>query len=143
MFNFILGYFYFLFTNTIHKFWVAYYILKVRPLMIWRALWHDMSKYRLSEAKNFAKVVIGMKKFSYGSDEYKRRLICIRDSVDLHYKRNRHHPEHYDNGYVDMTDVDKIEMIADWCAAVRRHKDGDIWKSIEYNQKRFAGRMVN
>jgi hypothetical protein len=37
-----------------------------------------------------------------------------------------------------MSEIDKLEMIADWKAAVTRHKDGDILKSIEINQKRFG-----
>ncbi len=138
MLNFILGYFFLLFQNTTHKFWVAYYLLKYRRSMIWRALCHDISKYRWSESKGFAKVVLELRKISYGSDKYKENLETIKDSVKLHYIRNRHHPEYHTNGYLDMTGVDKVEMVADWCAAVRRHADGDIWKSIEHNQKRFG-----
>jgi len=37
-----------------------------------------------------------------------------------------------------MQEIDKLEMIADWQAAVSRHKDGNILKSIEINQKRFG-----
>jgi hypothetical protein len=29
-------------------------------------------------------------------------------------------------------------MICDWLAAVKRHKDGDIFRSIEVNQERFG-----
>jgi hypothetical protein len=29
-------------------------------------------------------------------------------------------------------------MLCDWRAAALRHADGDIWKSIEINQKRFG-----
>ena len=37
-----------------------------------------------------------------------------------------------------MNLVDLIEMICDWKAASERHADGDIYKSIEINQKRFG-----
>ena len=35
-------------------------------------------------------------------------------------------------------DLDILEMLCDWKAATLRHKDGDIRKSIEINQKRFG-----
>lgn len=37
-----------------------------------------------------------------------------------------------------MNLVDIIEMLCDWKAATLRHADGDIYKSIEINQKRFG-----
>ena len=36
-----------------------------------------------------------------------------------------------------MNLIDIIEMLCDWLAATERHQDGDIYKSIELNQKRF------
>lgn len=38
------------------------------------------------------------------------------------------------NGF-DLFDL--MEMAMDWCAAVERHNDGDIFKSLEINTKRF------
>lgn len=38
----------------------------------------------------------------------------------------------------NMNLFDILEMFIDWNAAVRRHKDGAILRSIEVNQKRFA-----
>ena len=35
-------------------------------------------------------------------------------AVSTHYKKNRHHPEHWSNGVWDMTLVDVIEMVCDW-----------------------------
>ena len=37
-----------------------------------------------------------------------------------------------------MNVFDKTEMVIDWRSATRRHKTGDIFKSIEINQKRFG-----
>jgi hypothetical protein len=31
-----------------------------------------------------------------------------------------------------------VEMLCDWLAATKRHADGDIRKSIAFNQKRFG-----
>lgn len=36
-----------------------------------------------------------------------------------------------------MTLIDLIEMLCDWVAAVERHADGDIEKSLTINQERF------
>jgi hypothetical protein len=36
-----------------------------------------------------------------------------------------------------MTLIDLIEMLCDWKASTLRHKDGDIFKSLEINKKRF------
>ena len=36
-----------------------------------------------------------------------------------------------------MNLIDIIEMLCDWKAATMRHNDGNIYKSIDLNQKRF------
>ena len=56
----------------------------------------------------------------FGSDEYKSALDGMGEGVRLHYKANRHHPEHYENGVNDMTLIDVMEMLADWMAAAER-----------------------
>jgi hypothetical protein len=44
-----------------------------------------------------------------------------------------------------MNLFDILEMLIDWCAACKRHADGDINKSIEINTKRFnlSPQLVN
>jgi hypothetical protein len=44
-----------------------------------------------------------------------------------------------------MNLFDILEMLIDWCAACKRHADGDIEKSIEINTKRFnlSPQLVN
>lgn len=41
-------------------------------------------------------------------------------------------------GIRGMSLLDVLEMLCDWKAATLRHKDGDILRSIEHNQKRFG-----
>ena len=36
-----------------------------------------------------------------------------------------------------MTLVDLVEMLLDWWASTQRHEDGDIFRSITLNEKRF------
>jgi len=132
--------------TTIHKVRVLMNIVKIidriKPNNKWKLYmrgWkHDLSKYRWSEAKYFAKVIFNLKHLTFGTEEYKKNLEEIKPAVDLHYLRNRHHPEFHKNGFKDMTELDKLELIADWVSAVKRHADGNIFKSIDINQKKFG-----
>lgn len=42
------------------------------------------------------------------------------------------------SGVYGMSLLDLIEMLADWKAAVSRHADGDLQKSLEINKARFG-----
>ena len=42
------------------------------------------------------------------------------------------------SGFYGMTLIDLLELICDWKSATLRHADGDIYKSLEINQKRFG-----
>ena len=64
-------------------------------------------------------------------------LKAMQPALDHHYGGNSHHPEYYENGISDMSLFDLAEMLMDWKAAVERHNDGDILKSLEINIKRF------
>jgi len=123
--------------TTKHKLWVSWFIFKIVKSLIWRAIVHDLSKYTPTEAKGFIKVIHTLKDSTYGSEEYKESLRSIRPSIDSHYEKNRHHPEHFKKGIQTMNIVDFTEMYCDWQAATRRHKDGDIFESILKNEKRF------
>lgn len=143
----ILGYIYTQIQTTIHKFWVFFYSckfclksdipLKNKGVLLFNALIHDLSKYSWKEAKGFAETIFLLKSSEYGSEEYKQLLKKLEPSLKNHYNKNKHHPEYYKNWTTDMDDIRKIEMVIDWKAATRRHKTGDIYKSLEINQKRF------
>ena len=75
---------------------------------------------------------------TYGSEEYKFFLTELKKTLEHHYKNNRHHPEHFATGIYGMNIIDVVEMFCDWKAATARHNDGDIFKSIEINEKRFG-----
>ena len=149
MFKFLLGYIWTQLQTTKHKFWVFQYLLKFilktwtlynynkKLILFKKAISHDLSKYRWKEAKYFAKTIFDLKNSTYGSKEYQELLNIIRPAIDLHYSKNKHHPEYHNNNFDNMTFEDKIEMICDWLSATKRHKNGNIFKSIEINQKRF------
>lgn len=102
-----------------------------------RGLLHDKSKMERPEVSTFAKYTPKLKNTTYGSDEYKQFLKEMRPALEHHYANNRHHPEGHPLGIDGMNLVDLVEMFCDWMAAVQRHADGDIMKSIEHNTQRF------
>lgn len=99
---------------------------------------HDSSKLEEPEKSIFDEYTPKLKNTTYGSDEYKKYLREMKKALKHHYDVNRHHPEHFENEMNDMTLIDIIEMFCDWLAATERHEDGDIFESIEINQKRFG-----
>ena len=106
---------------------------------------HDKSKLEDFEKPYFDENTENLAKEVYGSEEYKRSLEKLKPALEHHYKVNSHHPEHYENGIDGMNLYDIIEMWADWNAAVKRNKDGDIRKSLEINSRRFnlSNQLIN
>ncbi len=116
---------------------VQYYLnLMVRELLE-RSRTHDQSKLESPEKEVFDKYTPLLADSVYGSEEYYQFLKEIKPALDHHYKENSHHPEFYKNGISGMSLIDLMELLADWVSAARRHKTGDIFKSIEINQERF------
>lgn len=105
--------------------------------LLHRAATHDRSKLGEQEKPYFDKLTPLLAGSDFGSDEYKGFLKQLGPALEHHYANNSHHPEHYENGIDGMDLLDVLEMFADWKAASERHKNGDIYKSIEINKKRF------
>ena len=124
--------------TTVHKFWVSWYTLGFCWRMLIISLKHDFSKYKKDEREGFASIIGTLGKMTYPSNEYRNELTKIAAILTLHYKRNSHHPEHHTNRLYDMNILEIIEMAIDWRAAVRRMKNGNIYKSIEFNEDRFS-----
>lgn len=103
-----------------------------------RAELHDASKLEEPEKAVFDEYTPKLKDSTYGSEEYNNFLKEMRVALDHHYSTNMHHPEFFDNGIRDMSLITIVEMFCDWWAASKRHTDGDMLTSIEYNQKRFG-----
>ena len=123
---------------TKHKAWVFWFCIKFCSKLMWRCFVHDASKYGVDEAPGFIKNTPLLKNLVYGSEEYKKCHEDLKPSLDHHYAVNRHHPEYFMNGgYRVMGALDRMEMIFDWMASVKRCKGGDILKSIDINKERF------
>lgn len=106
-------------------------------VMLVRGRKHDASKLEEHELPIFEEYTPKLATTTYMSDDYKKYLKEMKPALDHHYGVNSHHPEFYANGISDMSLFDITEMLMDWKAAVERHNDGDIFKSLEMNIKRF------
>jgi hypothetical protein len=99
---------------------------------------HDQSKLQSPEVEIFEVYTPKLRDCVYGSAEYKQYMAEMKPAIDHHNLHNRHHPEHFGDGMVEMNLIDLLEMLCDWKAATLRHNTGDIRKSLEINQKRFG-----
>lgn len=118
---------------------VRNYLGAVIRELIMRQEQHDQSKLESPEVEAYDEITHLLRGLTYGSEEYKASLRSQKPAIDHHYLVNRHHPEFFgEHSYRGMTLVDLLEMLCDWKAAGLRHDDGDIFKSIEINQKRFG-----
>lgn len=106
--------------------------------LLTRAEQHDQSKLEAPEKDGFDEITEKLRGSTYGSAEYHGFLKQLEPVLKHHYANNRHHPEHFENGITDMTLIDLLEMLVDWKSSGLRHDDGDIFKSIEINRKRFC-----
>ena len=135
------------------KFRILAHINKVRTYLnyamahlLHRSETHDSSKLDHPEI-GINEKFCHMSDMSFGSVEYVQNLKDMKPALDHHYSVNRHHPEFFEDIRRDtggegsllerMNLVDVLEMICDWKASVVRNKKGDIYESIEKNQKRF------
>lgn len=72
---------------------------------------HDHSKLIMDEVLYFIKLQSTSENgIPNGVLTEEQRLL-----IELHWKSNRHHPEHFSD-YHEMTDVDIMEMVVDWKA---------------------------
>jgi hypothetical protein len=109
----------------------------VRELLL-RGERHDQTKLQDPERRMFDEYTPLLRASTYGSEEYKGFLAGMSTALAHHYENNRHHPEFHPDGIRGMNLIDLLEMLCDWKSSGLRHADGDIFKSIEINQKRFG-----
>lgn len=113
-----------------------------------RALVHDLSKMLDDEFAGFTRINAAARVQKFGSPEYRAGMDRERGTIDLHFSRNRHHPERpkllgdaaeRDRGLPDdytywtahdaakMTFLDVIEMVCDWWGARKGYDDPRSW----------------
>jgi len=103
-----------------------------------RCITHDQSKLVDPEVHTFVEVTPKLKLTTFNSPEYNQLREEMKPALDNHYRQNRHHPEHYENGVRSMTLIDVLEMLCDWLASSLRQPEGCIEKSILFCQERFS-----
>ena len=99
---------------------------------------HDDTKLESPEIEGFDAMANTIDNITYGSEADKAAKELLSVALTHHYARERHHPEHFDNGIEDMNLVDLVEHFLDCMASSLRHNDGNFRKSLETNQKRFG-----
>ena len=126
-----------------HRYDVRALLSKVYSELYWRGNEHDYSKLKSPEKEIFDEYTPKLKELKFGSDEYKKALRDMGEGLKHHYKENKHHPEHFENGINDMTLIDIIEMVCDWVAASKENNNGEI--DYEYLQSRFgiSNQLIN
>ncbi len=125
---------------------VRNYLNTVIKELLHRQEQHDQTKLQSPEVEIFEEYTQKLRDVTYGSEQYNQYLKEMKLVLDHHYACNRHHPEYfydpisvYSGAEISrMTLIDLIEMLCDWKAGTLRHANGDIYKSIEINQKRFG-----
>jgi len=114
------------------------YLFLAATQLMGRAIVHDQSKLESPEVEVFDEFTPKLKHSTYGSAEYEGFREAMGEGLRHHYAANDHHPEHHAEGIADMNLFQVTEMLCDWLAAVQRHDDGDIQRSIDINAERFG-----
>lgn len=93
-----------------------------------RSLAHDLSKLSADEFAGFVRINLAAREHPYGSEEYRAELKAEKSTVDLHYSRNNHHPEHCsDDPTEQMGFIEIIEMVCDWRSAYLTYGSQGTW----------------
>jgi len=119
-----------------HKILVFFNLSKVILELSKRALCHDNSKFRFSETKGMIPLMRQICFIQYGTLEYENYLEDSKETIQLHFLKNDHHPEHFKN-YKDMSLLALIEMLVDWKASIKKQPNGSIEKSFEIARERY------
>lgn len=125
-------------STMMHKQVVKEVLYRIIDELKARAENHDNSKLEDPEFVIFSLWTPKLAELVYGSKEYDAALKELKPALEHHYANNRHHPEHFKNGIMDMNLIDLIEMFVDWHCASKRMSGGNIRKSIEINKTRFG-----
>jgi hypothetical protein len=96
-----------------------------------RAITHDDSKITCEDETRALSQIINDK--TCLSDANKALSQIKTDAIQLHWKHNSHHPEHFSN-YADMEKIDIMEMVCDWHARSVQYKT-DLLEFLEVRQR--------
>ena len=112
-----------------HKTRVSIILTKIAKDMISRGKIHDNSKFKSPERDIYEMNHDKLSQARFGTEEYKKIQDEMSIAVNHHYQVNDHHPEHFQNGIVDMNLIQIQEMLAD-ILAVSMTKGTDVIKFL-------------
>lgn len=101
-----------------------------------RADLHDLTTLELDEFEGRVRIQHIIRDHPYDSAEY-RESLKNEDSLQLHYQRNSHHPEHYTDKVEGMGFVDFVEMVIDWMGAARTYRNTSFEDGLRGQVQRF------
>jgi hypothetical protein len=129
-----------------HRDFVRLALHRVTAALQERAIIHDATKLLDDEFSGFSRINAAARIQKFGSAEYAEGMRRERGTIDLHFKRNAHHPERagllvsqpwagseaeqaYQLGRSEneMTFLDVIEMVCDWWGAGKGYDDSRPW----------------
>lgn len=102
-----------------------------------RAIKHDESKLKSPEFEMWCEMD-KEPRYKYGTEEYNAKMKKWQHLFDLHYRQNRHHPEHFNFGINGMTLVDLIEMLCDWLGYKDVLSITEAIETVERQMRRFG-----
>lgn len=111
-------------------------LFKLIAALTIRSQEHDKSKLEEPEFSLWKKMD-EEPRYPYGSKEYKNKIERYRELFEMHYKKNPHHPEHFQNGISDMTLIDLVEMLCDWISYKDNISVTEAIEMVEKQSERF------
>lgn len=113
-------------------------MMKLVNVLYQRAEHHDASKLLPGREHDGWELMDQEPTYEYGTPEYYDKLEMYRWVIDMHYKNNSHHPEHYHNNISEMDLLDITEMLADWISYKGENLSYlDAIKIVNEQSKRF------
>lgn len=120
-----------------HKEEVVVAMAKFAAEISYRAGVHDNSKFSADEFDINSEHVQHFNKYDFDTAEEKNLRELVGPAIIAHRKRNRHHPEHFENGIDGMNLIDLLEMLCDWQSASKRAKGDSLRKGLPILKEKY------
>ena len=120
-----------------HKENIATLLAKFAAELTYRSAVHDNSKFFPDEFDILSDNVCDFNKYLFDTKEEQDLRERLLPASILHRKRNRHHPEHFENGIDGMNIIDLLEMLCDWKSASTRVSGDSLRKGLPILKKKY------
>jgi len=120
-----------------HKEQIAVLLAKFAAELTYRSAVHDNSKFSPDEFDVHSDNVNHFNKYLFDTKEEKELKERLMPAGILHRKRNRHHPEHFEDGIDGMNLIDILEMLCDWKSASTRVSGDSLRKGLPILKNKY------